>query len=287
MFEEIVFRRKSLHKTQNRVVCDTGFDFMASNCATDQHVLILHVVLLLCRCTVLHKCDDESGCCAHEGHECAPKRQQAVQLFFFATFRNMTRAIETVTLSNHTECECRPINHQPRSHAQSLDLESLIKDVLGSDHSEVIATQSPATTSRPTTTASPVTPLTLPPVIDESLQLIDTSDIATDHSAGNESLLCAHMKCPAPFEARKVTRYPLRCGCECVDESNTRCLRIQKGLQRLSGHGATCVRRGHCQEPSCEHAGSFDRMKGMCPQKGDGPSVPRHHHKKQYGYERD
>lgn len=199
----------------------------------------------------------------------------------------MTRIIETVTLSNHTECECRPVNHHPRSHSPTADLENLIKDVLGSDHSEVLATvMPPSTRSDLVVTSSSPVPGTLTPGSDESLQWIDDRlKPKVEMKKGDESL-CSHMKCPTPFRASHVTSYPLRCECDCVDVAESRCARIRRGLQRLSGHGATCVRRGHCQEPSCEYGGAFDKMKGTCPQKSDSGS-PRHPLKKQYGYERD
>ena len=53
--------------------------------------------------------------------------------------RNMTQTVEAVTFSNHTECECRPINHHPRSYTGVSGYEALVKDILGSDRPEVLA----------------------------------------------------------------------------------------------------------------------------------------------------
>lgn len=194
----------------------------------------------------------------------------------------MSRTIETVTLTNHTECECRPVNHHPRSYPQSMDLENLIKDVLGSDTSEVLALE-----------AAPN--VTTADIIDLTSSTTSSPVLAGKHAFPNvdskklqENESCIHMKCPAPFSAKKVTSHPLRCECDCMDDGDDRCLRMKKGLQRLSGQSATCVRRGLCQEPTCDYAGPFDKMKGTCPRKSDDYEyLPHQHRKKQYGYERD
>lgn len=199
----------------------------------------------------------------------------------------MTQAIEGVALTNHTECECRPVNHHPRSYPHPTDKESFIKDILGSDQSEVVAVVSASdirTEISSTTRATTSSPL--PPVSEKSTQLVNLYDSSKKDSESNA--YCRHMKCPAPFSARKVTSTPLRCECDCHSETDSSCHRVKKGLQRLSGHGATCVRRGNCHEPTCEYAASFDKMKGMCPRKGeDVDDIARQHSKKQYGYERD
>jgi hypothetical protein len=167
-----------------------------------------------------------------------------------------------------------------------MDLENLIKDVLGSDTSEVLALDvAPDVSAKNSSQITSST--TLSPLL-TSTQAGPSTDSSDVSKKLHENDSCVHMKCPTPFSAKKVTSHPLRCECDCMDDGNDRCLKIQKGLQRLSGQGASCVRRGLCQEPTCEYAGPFDKMKGTCPRKSDDYDyLPHHHRKKEYGLERD
>ena len=80
-------------------------------------------------CTLMFRCDKESGCCSSEGYECSPRRQQVVPKYFYvSTPDNRNNSIEIIEFVNHTECECRAINHHPRvistrlpSHISSLE----------------------------------------------------------------------------------------------------------------------------------------------------------------------
>ncbi|XP_013794046.1 uncharacterized protein LOC106478078 [Limulus polyphemus] len=73
------------------------------------------------RCTILHRCSDQSGCCDDEQHKCGPLRVQEVTLHFYTLhLKNrdlqigIENAVEKLLFINHTECECQPINNQPR-----------------------------------------------------------------------------------------------------------------------------------------------------------------------------
>lgn len=97
--------------------------------------------------------------------------------------------------------------------------------------------------------------------------------------------LCAHIRCPEPFST--VTLFPSSCTCDCVKRGDSNCEKIKRGLRRLTGTVASCVRRGLCHVPVCEYTGDFDMMKGMCPKKGSDNNQSFRHNKKHYIHERD
>lgn len=66
------------------------------------------------RCTLIHYCGDDTGCCQHENQRCSPLKQEPVTLYFWVvelTNRGQKRGIEKVTLLNDTECYCK--NNSP------------------------------------------------------------------------------------------------------------------------------------------------------------------------------
>lgn len=71
-------------------------------------------------CTLLHMCGPESGCCNSETEKCVPKKVQLVDLYFWTielsgkTRGGQKKAVEVISMQNHTECECKPINDLPR-----------------------------------------------------------------------------------------------------------------------------------------------------------------------------
>ena len=68
-------------------------------------------------CTLLHFCGYDSGCCRQENERCVPKTVQKVELYFWTielTPRGQKKGVEMITMQNHTECECQPINDSPR-----------------------------------------------------------------------------------------------------------------------------------------------------------------------------
>lgn len=38
------------------------------------------------RCTVLHRCGDDTGCCQTDSYTCAPKRTTVVDLYFYVSY---------------------------------------------------------------------------------------------------------------------------------------------------------------------------------------------------------
>ena len=64
-------------------------------------------------CTILHFCGPHSGCCRQENEQCVPKTIEEVKLYFWTielTPRGHKKGIEVITMKNHTECICAPIN---------------------------------------------------------------------------------------------------------------------------------------------------------------------------------
>lgn len=62
-------------------------------------------------CTVLHRCETETGCCNSESEQCSVKKQEPVRLPFWVISLSADgqqfKTIEWFTFHNHTECECR------------------------------------------------------------------------------------------------------------------------------------------------------------------------------------
>ncbi|EEC09624.1 conserved hypothetical protein, partial [Ixodes scapularis] len=67
------------------------------------------------RCTVLHRCGDDSGCCDNEQYECVPRTMQEVTLHFYNGEVGLRNSVTKLLFTNHTECECQPINDIPRT----------------------------------------------------------------------------------------------------------------------------------------------------------------------------
>lgn len=74
------------------------------------------------RCTILHRCGDDSGCCDSEQYECVPRTMQEVTLYFYTiNLQNQNgdvgikNSVTKLLFTNHTECECQPINDIPRT----------------------------------------------------------------------------------------------------------------------------------------------------------------------------
>lgn len=66
------------------------------------------------RCTLIHYCGEDTGCCQQENQKCSPLKQEPITLYFWVvelTNRGQKRGIEKVTLFNDTECYCK--NNSP------------------------------------------------------------------------------------------------------------------------------------------------------------------------------
>lgn len=66
-------------------------------------------------CTRLHFCGQFSGCCRQENEQCAPKTIEEVNVYFWVieltTDGKQKKGVEFITMKNHTECHCIPINN--------------------------------------------------------------------------------------------------------------------------------------------------------------------------------
>ncbi|XP_046738701.1 myb-like protein X [Diprion similis] len=58
-------------------------------------------------CTMLHRCADDTGCCASDT-TCVPKHIDTIELSFYASVIDGRTQVEKLKFENHTECECRP-----------------------------------------------------------------------------------------------------------------------------------------------------------------------------------
>lgn len=71
------------------------------------------------RCTIIYRCGDDSGCCDNDAFQCVPRFVQEVALPFYTLHISkqgvkIGNTIEKLLFINHTQCECQPVNDQPR-----------------------------------------------------------------------------------------------------------------------------------------------------------------------------
>lgn len=70
------------------------------------------------RCTILHRCGDDTGCCEHDAFRCAPSHVQEVTLYFYSLTVGkvgfVDNRVEKLLFENHTACHCQQINDLPR-----------------------------------------------------------------------------------------------------------------------------------------------------------------------------
>ncbi|XP_054164868.1 uncharacterized protein LOC128962518 [Oppia nitens] len=199
------------------------------------------------RCTVLHQCDDESGCCDVGTERCMAQTSESVRLYFYvidADLKDNTTGgnggrTEVLTFVNHTKCHCQEINYMPRTkpmpehwqpeHQQQSPPEPQFKPAY--------SFESPVETPNP---------------------LQSDSDVLT--------LKC---RCPHPFIAR-LNPMDGRCLCDCL-EKDYHCIRIKKGRHKLAALEARCVRSGDCSEPMCDYGGHYSKYEAKC-------ITPKHNH---------
>ncbi|XP_076345037.1 uncharacterized protein LOC143244371 isoform X1 [Tachypleus tridentatus] len=184
------------------------------------------------KCTVLHRCTEDSGCCDNERTKCGPKSVQEVVLYFYTlhigkqgTYVGSSDAVDKLLFVNHTECECQAINNQPRIQEESDP--NLDQDLETS------------------------TDLEQHSVLDNPLR----------HPPSQEDSKCR--ECPLPFYRRE---YPDgRCNCDCFDHQKP-CLRIKRGRAAMSEIERRCIQSGQCHIPECEY-GHFNSSTGECPKR--------------------
>ena len=92
--------------------------------------------VFLPRATILHRCSDSTGCCAHASQTCQPIQTQNVHLFFFTFTLHLNKKhpirnnhkirhhqrIEKFTFNNHTHCGCKLRNSNLENEIDSVDL---------------------------------------------------------------------------------------------------------------------------------------------------------------------
>lgn len=139
-------------------------------------------------CTILHFCGPHSGCCRHENEQCVPKTVEEVKLYFWTielTPRGHKKGIEVVSMQNHTECMCAPING--KQHGNSGNSEQSKWRVISSSSSSTSTTSSTTTTS--TTSSTTSTPSSSAQAFIEAVvpELLETSSAAFSSSLTEES----------------------------------------------------------------------------------------------------
>ncbi|XP_076312321.1 uncharacterized protein LOC143225948 isoform X1 [Tachypleus tridentatus] len=215
------------------------------------------------RCTILHRCTEDSGCCDNDRMKCGPRKVQEVTLYFYTlrvgkqgTYVELDKAVAKLMFINHTECECQFINKQP-----------YLQD---DPESDAILNQNFETTTDPQ-------------------HLV--SDNPLRNPANQVDFKCR--ECPMPFSRREY--FDGKCSCDCFDHQKP-CIRIKRGRSSLSNTEKRCVRAGQCQVPECEY-GHYNFMKGKCPErpwnyrrrnKGRKEKSKKHHPYHRWSfYERD
>uniref|UniRef100_A0A336LPW9 CSON000546 protein n=1 Tax=Culicoides sonorensis TaxID=179676 RepID=A0A336LPW9_CULSO len=58
------------------------------------------------RCTVLHRCSDDTACCPSADKTCVANTTELIELEFIVTFLNNTNRRLYETFLNHTSCHC-------------------------------------------------------------------------------------------------------------------------------------------------------------------------------------
>lgn len=107
-------------------------------------------------CTILHYCGPHSGCCRHENEQCVPKKVEEVKLYFWTielTPRGHKKGIEVISMQNHTECMCAPINGKHSSNNSNISGQPTWR-VLSSSSSPSSTTSTTTTTTITTTTST-------------------------------------------------------------------------------------------------------------------------------------
>lgn len=216
------------------------------------------------RCTILHRCGDDVGCCDSDQYQCVPRAVQEVTLHFYTIHLQnqngevgLRNSVSKLLFPNHTECECQPVNDIPRTAARPSRLAH------SGEHNKVS--------------------LHGPSAEDPDL---------TAGSGMREELPSGPIKChncPDPFSRRLYEDG--RCSCDCF-EKQKRCLKIKRGREPLGDLARRCVETQDCHVPECEY-GLYDVDSGRCPKRPDywpkhvaDRKVHPHSHRWQF-FERD
>lgn len=127
-------------------------------------------------CTILHYCGPHSGCCRHENEQCVPKTVEEVKLYFWTielTPRGHKKGIEVVSMQNHTECMCAPING--KQHGNSADDQSTWRIISTSSTPSTTSSTSTTTSSTTSTSAQAFIEAVVPEFLETSSAAFSTS----------------------------------------------------------------------------------------------------------------
>ncbi|GBM32089.1 hypothetical protein AVEN_150073-1 [Araneus ventricosus] len=71
--------------------------------------------------TIIHRCDESTGCCNYSSERCVAKKKEQVTLFAFVrprygrgTRRSGKNRIKKFVFTNHTECYCESVMDTPK-----------------------------------------------------------------------------------------------------------------------------------------------------------------------------
>ncbi|UXI19157.1 uncharacterized protein NH340_JMT05100 [Sarcoptes scabiei] len=266
-------------------------------------------ICYLSRCTLLHRCDDESGCCEDVTHHCEPSKTQLVELYFHVIrsdiVNNITGGngvgIERLTFLNHTQCECKPINYMPRSLEPSAPIRLFESSFHHQNHRlyhNHHYNNYPLRNNRHHHHRHQYDSL--------SNRLNHSNHHHSHHRHPNQK--CKHViKCPQPFDQR-FRSSDQRCICDClrpigpslpqssfstsnsiVNYSNANniyqhCLRIKNGTSKLDPFWFECLQTKDCAIPQCIAGHRFHTKELKCLsilhslQFSTGPQSSHHQH---------
>lgn len=233
------------------------------------------IVIILNRCTILHRCDDEAGCCDSSSMRCMPIRQQVIELYFYSLQSNNTSIVEMLTFVNHTQCECQEVNYMPRNKAVTDNGNRQLTESHSSKKSDFSRDQTPSSLSSSTTTASTVSTTTSLSHYGSHHHQSQNPYPTQSESHIAQTQYCKWVECPVPFTAR-LQRSDQRCICDCFADDRE-CLRVKQGKTKLSPGEIRCVQKGTCLEPLCDAGGSYSVHEGKC-------KFPKHHSRIHHKY---
>jgi len=83
------------------------------------------------RCTLIHYCGDDTGCCSQDNQRCVAAKKEAITLYFWVmeiTDRGSRKGVEKVVLLNHTECHCQVFNNSLNMNPEEDEQRLRVKD---------------------------------------------------------------------------------------------------------------------------------------------------------------
>lgn len=68
-------------------------------------------------CVMLHRCDNDAGCCEKDDEMCSPATSETVFVYFYVnefTPSGRKQSVLKMPFLNHTSCKCMPTRDNPR-----------------------------------------------------------------------------------------------------------------------------------------------------------------------------